>query len=36
MTEKSIMFMFVIGCGTVLAMFALYIIYRIEKRERGE
>ena len=33
MTEESITFMFVFGCVTVLALFGMYIVYKIEMRD---
>lgn len=33
MTEKTIAFMFIMGCGTALALFGMYIAYKIEMRD---
>ena len=33
MTEKIIAFMFIMGCGTALALFGMYIAYKIEMRD---
>lgn len=33
MSENSIVFMFIIGCATVLALFGMYIAYKIEMRD---
>lgn len=33
MTEKTIAFMFIMGCATVLALFGAYIAYKIEMRD---
>lgn len=31
MTEESMVFMFIIGCVTILSALALYFTYRIER-----
>ena len=33
MSEKAIVFMFIMGCGTALALFGMYIAYKIEMRD---
>lgn len=33
MSENSIVFMFIIGCATLLALFGMYIAYKIEMRD---
>lgn len=32
MKEETIAFMFIMGCGTVLALFGMYVAYKIEMR----
>lgn len=33
MSEETIAFMFIMGCGTVLALFGMYVAYKIETRD---
>lgn len=33
MSENSIVFMFIMGCATLLALFGMYIAYKIEMRD---
>ena len=33
MTEKAIVFMFIMGCATTLALMGMYILYKIETRD---
>ena len=33
MSENSIVFIFIIGCATVLALFGMYVAYKIEMRD---
>lgn len=32
-SEETIAFMFIMGCATVLALFGMYIAYKIEMRD---
>jgi hypothetical protein len=33
MSEKAIVFMFIMGCGTVLSLVAMYIMCKMETRD---
>lgn len=33
MKEETIAFMFIMGCGTALALFGMYIAYKMETRD---
>lgn len=33
MKEETIAFMFIMGCATMLALFSMYIVYKIETRD---